>query len=111
MIKFKSKGHILGHVGVAVAEGVGVAGLLYIGAAVNGPIGWGVAIGIHIGIALCTFIYDKRKEKKTLIKNIEDFKNSLEIQFAGNKDKIETIILNMKKENEKEIEKFVDSQK
>ena len=107
---FYSKGHFLGHVGVGIAEGIGVAGLIYAGAVITGPIGWGVAIGIHFVIALGTLIYDKSKEKKTLVENMEELKKSLIIKYDGNEDKIKNIILKMKEESEKEIERFVDSQ-
>ena len=107
---FYSKGHLLGHVGTAVAEGIGIAGLLYAGAAVTGPVGWGITIGIHVVIALGNYVYNKKKKKKTLIENMKEFKKNFEIKFEGNKDKIETIILKMKNDTEKEIEKFVDSQ-
>ena len=69
----------------------------------------GNAIGIHVVIALGTYVYDKLKEKENLIKNMNDFKKNLGIKFEGIKDKIETVILKMKKDTEEEIEKFDDS--
>ena len=42
---------------------------------------------------------------------MNDFKKNLGIKFEGIKDKIETVILKMKKDTQEEIEKFVDSQK
>ena len=44
-------------------EGIGI-GSLYFGAAVSGQ---GIAIGIHVVIALGTYVYDKLKEKENLI--------------------------------------------
>ena len=86
-------------------EGIGI-GSLYFGAAISGQ---GIAIGIHVVIALGTYVYDKLKEKENLIENMNDFKKNVEIKFEGIKDKIGTIILKMKNETEEEIEKFVDS--
>ena len=86
-------------------EGIDI-GFLYFGAAVSGQ---GIAIGIHVVIALGTYVYDKLKEKENLIENMNDFKKNVEIKFEGIKDKIGTIILKMKNETEEEIEKFVDS--
>jgi hypothetical protein len=40
---------------------------------------------------------------------MNDFKKNLGIKFEGIKDKIETVILKMKKDTEEEIEKFDDS--
>ena len=41
---------------------------------------------------------------------MDKLKKSLIIKYEGNEDKIKNIILKMKEESEKEIEKFVDSQ-
>ena len=86
-------------------EGIGI-GFLYVGAAVSGQ---GIAIGIHVVIALGTYVYDKLKEKENLIENMNDFKKNVEIKFEVFKDNIETIILKMKNDTEEEIEKFIDS--
>ena len=86
-------------------EGIGI-GSLYFGAAVSGQ---EIAIGIHVVIALGTYVYDKLKEKENLIENMNDFKKNLGIKFEGIKDKIETVILKMKKDTQEEIEKFDDS--
>ena len=42
---------------------------------------------------------------------MKDFKKNVEIKFEAIKDKIGTVILKMKNDNQEEIEKFVDSQK
>ena len=109
-INFISKGHLIGHIGIGVTEGI-VAGILYFASiAVSGPVGWGIAIGIHAFTALSTFIYDKTHKNKNLIENMKDFEKNLLIQLDCNKEKIETIMLNMKRDTENEIERFVDSQ-
>ena len=55
-------------------EGIGI-GSLYFGVAVSGQ---GIAIGIHVVIALGTYVYDKSKEKENLIENTKDFKILIE---------------------------------
>ena len=92
-----------------MAEDIGIAGLLYAGAAVIGPIKWGVAIGNHIIIALGTYIYDKSQEKEALIENMKDFKKKLSLSNLM-VIKIKLKLLYMKNDTEKEIEKCVDSQ-
>ena len=107
---FFSKKHLFSHVGVAAAEGIGIAGLIYAGAAFTGPVGWGVAIGIHVVMSLGFLLYDKTKKIDSLKNNMLELKKNLIIKLEGNKDKIESIILNMKKKIDNDIESIVDSQ-
>ena len=107
---FFSKKHLISHVGVAAAEGIGIAGLIYAGAAFTGPVGWGIAIGIHAIMSLGFLLYDNSKKIDSLKNNMLELKKNLMIKFDGNKDKIESIILNMKKKIDNDIESIVDSQ-
>ena len=63
-VNFKSKGHLIGHIGIGVGEGILAGCLFYGGIAISGPLGWGVAILIHVVTALGTLIYDKTHIKK-----------------------------------------------
>ena len=65
-------------------EGIGI-GFLYFGAAISGQ---GIAIGIHVVIALGTYVYDKLKEKENLIENMKDFKKMLKLNLKVLKIKL-----------------------
>ena len=65
-------------------EGIGI-GFLYFGAAISGQ---GIAIGIHVVIALGTYVYDKTKEKENLIENMKDFKKMLKLNLKVLKIKL-----------------------
>jgi len=106
---FFSKKHLISHVGIAAAESFG-AGLFYAGSVLTGPVGLTVAIGIHFIMALGFYFYDSSEKKTTLIKNMNELKKNINIKFEGNKEKIETIILKIKKEIDNSIETIVDSQ-
>ena len=68
-------------------EGIDI-GFLYFGAAVSGQ---GIAIGIHVVIALGTYVYDKLKEKENLIENMNDFKKMLKLNLKVLKIKLELL--------------------
>ena len=65
-------------------EGIDI-GFLYFGAAVSGQ---GIAIGIHVVIALGNYVYDKLKEKENLIENMKDFKKMLKLNLKVLKIKL-----------------------
>ena len=101
---FLSIRHLGTHGLILVAEGVAYG--LLIGW--SGPIGWIFAIGIHGVVAWLN--YRKDNNKKSLKKNMEDYKTNLEKKFTEYESKIVEILINLKNDTEKEIENFVDSQ-
>ena len=94
----------LGTLGLILAA----EGVAYLFSFFSGPIGWISAIGIHGVVALINYIKDNNK--KSLKKNMEDYKKNLEKKFTEYESKIVEILINLKNDTEKEIENFVDSQ-
>ena len=50
----------------------------------------GIAIGIHVVIALGTYVYDKLKEKENLIENMNDFKKNVKLNLKVLKIKLKS---------------------
>ncbi len=109
--KFMNVKHLISHIGIGFFEGFG--GLFYMGLLGTNPIGLFFGLGIlsiHSILAFGTFLYDKINLSDTLIKNMNEYKEKLIVQFDGVESKIEEIIKNIKVKAEKQIEFFVDSQ-
>ncbi len=102
---FKSKGHLFTHFGILATEVI-----VRVCTAPFGPIGWGIAIGIHGVFAVGTALYDKINKKNTLIKNVEKFKNQLKKKINGNKKAINELLYNLREDILKELENIIDLQ-
>ena len=101
-LNFYSLDHLKTHMGIIVATSI---------FSLIGPIGWICAIGIHGAIAYSKLKKDIDNEKNTLKKNMEDYKKNLKVKFEGNESIMVEILINLKKDAEKKIENFINSQK